>query len=101
MQAMAGDWRLLALAAFLNMFSSWSGAVWNDRTLSRVITTSLVAAEIRDSIFEQLFTTKSVGQGIGLGPATVNGTAKQVAGDVVLESTVGRGTTFEVYLPAA
>ena len=60
-----------------------------------------IPAEIQDSIFEPFFTTKSVGQGTGLGLATVHGIAMQVAGDVVLQSTVGRGTTFEVYLPAA
>ena len=42
-RALAGYWRLFAVAAVLNIFSSWSGAVWDNRTLSRVLTTLLVA----------------------------------------------------------
>ncbi len=43
MRAMAIFWRLFALSAVLNIFSSWSGAVWNNRELSRAFTTCLVA----------------------------------------------------------
>jgi signal transduction histidine kinase len=43
MRSMAMVWRLFALAAVLNIVSSWSGAVWNDRTMSRVFTTCVVA----------------------------------------------------------
>jgi CheY-like chemotaxis protein len=63
-------------------------------------TGSGIAPEIAEKIFDPFFTTKDQGKGTGLGLSTVMGIVKSHGGFIMLKSEVGRGSTFEIYLPA-
>jgi PAS domain S-box-containing protein len=59
-----------------------------------------ISSEIRDRIFEPFFTTKETGKGTGLGLSTTMAIVKSHGGFINPYSEVGRGSKFEVYLPA-
>jgi signal transduction histidine kinase len=70
-------------------------------TVSLTDTGSGIREDRVDAIFEPFFTTKDVGQGTGLGLSQVFGFAMQSGGDIRVQSKLGEGSTFTLYLPRA
>jgi PAS domain S-box-containing protein len=59
-----------------------------------------ITADVMPRIFDPFFTTKPKGEGTGMGLAVVHGIVKRCGGVVTVDSSVGRGTVFEIVFPA-
>lgn len=60
-----------------------------------------MSEEVRDKVMEPFFTTKEQGQGTGLGMSMVYGFVQRSGGHITIDTELGKGTTFDIFLPRA
>jgi two-component system, cell cycle sensor histidine kinase and response regulator CckA len=102
--AMPGGGRLTFRTALLNTDDRRAGSV-PELSAGRYVALSIIdtgeglSDEVLAHLFEPFFTTKDFGKGTGLGLAMCYGIVKQNSGHIAVESALGTGTAFTVYLP--
>jgi nitrogen-specific signal transduction histidine kinase/ActR/RegA family two-component response regulator len=102
--AMSGGGRLTISTSDVtvdaDLVKSHRGLTMGDYVLLQVSDTGTgMDANVMAHLFEPFFTTKKRGEGTGLGLATMYGIVKQSGGYVAVDTKVGAGTTFRIYLP--
>ena len=90
-QAMAGQGQI--------QISTGHDSFRNEVTIVVADTGSGIPAEISNKIFDPFFTTKPTGQGTGLGLSVSYGIIKDHHGEIELQSTPGKGSTFTITFP--
>ncbi len=60
-----------------------------------------IDAAVKERIFEAFFTTKKMGEGMGLGLSITSGIVEDYGGEIHIEGEEGRGATFRLSFPAA
>jgi signal transduction histidine kinase/ActR/RegA family two-component response regulator len=102
--AMKGGGRLVIRTSVVDVDTQATGAVSRPAgpyaCLQVADSGTGIAKQHLAHIFEPFFTTKDVGKGTGLGLATTYGIVQQHNGWIEVDSEVGRGTTFSIYLPS-
>jgi len=98
--AMTGGGRLTIETSLVEASEREGTHAAERRALLQVSDTGVgITDEVRARLFEPFFTTKEAGKGTGLGLAVVYGAVEQNGGDIEVESQIGHGSTFKIYLP--
>jgi PAS domain S-box-containing protein len=99
--AMAGS-GMLRISAHNVVLTGTPDGLTGEHVALRISDTGTgMSPETAERVFEPFFTTKGYGEGTGLGLSQVFGFAKQIGGAATVETQLGKGSTFTIYIPAS